>query len=136
MDISLIQSYIAFKSPSPRNMLVLIDLSQILPVNGMINVLDRTFTIIPYENDLQIRDILEKYKDDMRDKRFCVVTSKSDDENLLISDYISRSNLIEITPQSLLEFSQNGCNWLDNVNQLQGSDFWDNIDRLKKFRNP
>jgi len=134
MDISLIQSYIAFKSPSPRNMLVLIDLSQILPVNGMINVLDRTFTIIPYENDLQIRDILEKYKDDMRDKRFCIVTSKSDDENLLIADYIARSNLIEITPQSLLEFSQNGYNWVDNVNQLQGPDFWDNIDRLKKFR--
>ncbi|HGE71565.1 TPA: PglZ domain-containing protein [Candidatus Poribacteria bacterium] len=134
MDIDLIQSYIAFKSPSPRPLLVLIDRSQILPIDGILNILDRNFLIVPYENDLQIRDVLEKYKDNMQDKRFCIVTSKENDENLCIADYIARSNLIEITPQNLLEFSQNGFNWLDNVNQLQGADFWDNIDRLKKFR--
>ncbi|HGE72417.1 TPA: hypothetical protein ENX78_16370, partial [Candidatus Poribacteria bacterium] len=76
MDIDLIQSYIAFKSPSPRPLLVLIDRSQILPIDGILNILDRNFLIVPYENDLQIRDVLEKYKDNMQDKRFCIVTSK------------------------------------------------------------
>ncbi|MGB9595160.1 MAG: PglZ domain-containing protein [Candidatus Poribacteria bacterium] len=134
MDIALIQSYIAFKSPSPRPLLVLIDKSQILPNDGILKILNRDFLIIPYQSDLQIRDALEKYKDNTQDKRFCIVTSKEDDENLFISDYIARSNLIEITPQYLLEFLQNGFNWLDNVNQLQGADFWENIDNLIKFR--
>lgn len=136
MDINLIQSYIAFKSPSPRNMLVLLDPSQILPTNSTLNVLDRDFKIIPYENDLQIRDILEERKDNMQNDRFCIVSSKGEDENLIISDYIARSSRIEITPQTLLEFSQNGYNWLDNVNQLKNSDFWDNLEKLRKFREP
>ncbi len=134
MNIALIQSYIAFKSPSPRPLLVLVDKSQILPNDGILNILDKDFFVIPYKNDLQIRESLEKYKDNTQDKRFCIVTSKSDDENLFISDYIARSNIVEITPQNLLEFSQSGFNWLDNVNQLQGLDFWENIDRLKRFR--
>ena len=136
MDINLIQSYIAFKSPSPRNMLVLLDPSQILPTSGTLNILDRDFKIIPYENDLQIRDILEERKDNMQNDRFCIISSKDEDENLIISDYIARSSRIEITPQILLEFSQNGYNWLDNVNQLQNSDFWDNLEKLRKFREP
>jgi hypothetical protein len=134
MDINLIQSYIAFKSPSPRNMLVLLDPSQILPTSGGLNLLDRNYQIIPYENDLQVRDILEEHKDNLQNNRFCIVSSKDEDENLLISDYIFRSSRIEMTPQILLEFSQNGYNWLDNVNQLQNSDFWDNVEKLRKFR--
>lgn len=134
MDIALIQSYIAFKSPLPRPLLVLIDRSQILPNDGILKILDRDFFIVPYGNDLQIRNALEKYKDDAQDRRFCIVTSKEDNENLFISDFIARGNLVEITPQNLLEFSQNGFNWLDIVNQLKGTDFWENFDKLKKFR--
>ena len=134
MDLTLLQSYIAFKAPSPRNMLFLFDQSRILPNSGNFTVLTRNFDIISYESDLQIRDVLEKHKDDMQDKRFCIVSSRSDDENLLISDYIARSHCISVTPQALLEFAQKGYHWSDEVNQLRGSDFWENMDRLQKFR--
>ena len=40
IDITLLQSYIAFKAPSPRSMLFLYDLSHILPTDGDIAVLD------------------------------------------------------------------------------------------------
>ncbi len=134
MDLTLLQSYIAFKAPSPRNMLFLFDQSRILPDSGNFTVLTRNFDIISYESDLQIRNVLEKHKDDMQDKRFCIVSSRSDDENLLISDYIARSYCISVTPQALLEFAQKGYHWSDEVNQLRGSDFWENMDRLQKFR--
>ena len=134
MNTELIQSYIAFKAPSPRNMLILLDKAKILLANGTINVLDRDFDIVNYDSDLQIRDILEEYKDDMQGKRFCIISSKDDEENLMISDYIARSSCIEITPQFLLEYSQNGYAWFENVNQLEGQDFWDNFEKLQKFR--
>jgi hypothetical protein len=134
MNTELIQSYIAFKAPSPRNMLILLDKAKILLANGTINVLDRDFDIVNYDSDLQIRDMLEEYKDDMQGKRFCIISSKDDEENLMISDYIARSSCIEITPQFLLEYSQNGYAWFENVNQLEGQDFWDNFDKLQKFR--
>lgn len=134
MNTELVQSYISFKAPSPRNMLVLIDRSQILPTNGTISVLDREYNIINYDNDLQIRDMLEEYKDDMQGKRFCIISSKDDEENLMITDYMARSSCIEITPQLLLEYQQNGNTWFEDVNQLIGDDFWINFDRLQKFR--
>ena len=134
MDLTLIQSYIAFKAPSPRSMLFLPDLSRILPTGGHLTILDRKFEIIPYENDLQLRNVLEKYKDDMRDRRFCIVSSRGDDEDLFIADYIARSSVIPMTPQALLEFSQKGYRWSEEVNQLRGADFWENIEKLQKFR--
>ena len=115
-------------------MLFLFDPSRILPTSGHIAILDRKFDIVFYDNDLQLRNALEKYKDDMQGKRFCIVSSKGDDENLLISDYIARSNCITMTPQLLLEFSQKGYHWLEEVNQLRGPDFWDHMERLQKFR--
>lgn len=134
MDLTLLQSYIAFKAPSPRNMLFLFDASRIAPTNGHLDVLGRDFDIVPYEGDLQIRSFLEEYKDVMQDKRFCIVSSKNDDENLLISDYIARSDCVFIAPQTLLEFSQKGYHWPEEVNQLRGLDFWEHIERLQKFR--
>jgi hypothetical protein len=115
-------------------MLFLSDPSRILPTSAHLTILDRNFDIISYDNDLQIRNILEQHKDDMRGKRFCIISSKSDDENLLISDYIARSNCITITPRDLLEFSQKGYHWCEEVNQLRGSDFWEHMERLQKFR--
>ena len=134
MDLALLQSYIAFKAPSPRNMLFLFDPSGILPGSGYLTILDRKFDVIPYENDLQIRNVLEKYKDNTQGKRFCIVSSRSDGENLLISDYIARSSCISLTPQALLEFLQKGHHWSEEVNQLRGSDFWGNMEKLQKFR--
>ena len=134
MDLVLLQSYIAFKAPSPRSMLFLFDPSRILPTSGCLTVLGRSFDVISYDNDLQIRNALERYKDDMQNGRFCIISSKSGDENLLISDYIARSNCITITPQALLGFSQKGYDWPEEVNQLRGSDFWDHIEKLQKFR--
>lgn len=134
MDLTLLQSYISFKAPSPRNMVFLLDPSRILPTSGRLNILDRNFDIIPYESDLQIRDALEKYKDDTRDRRFCIVSSGDEDKNLLVSDYIARSSCIIMTPKALLEFSQKGYQWPEEVNQLRESDFWDNMERLQKFR--
>jgi len=133
-DFELIQSFIAFKSPSQRDMMVLFDPSRLLPENGSLSVLDRSFEIIYYDNDLQIRKSLEIYKDSSQGSRFCIVSSKSDDENLFISDYIARSNCVKITPQALLEYSQNGYNWTEEINQLRGSDFWNYFDKLKKYR--
>ena len=134
MDLTLTQSYIAFKAPSPRSMLFLPDLSRILPTEGHLTILDRKFEIIPYESDLQLRNALERYKDDMRDRRFCIVSSRGDDEDLFIADYIARSSVIPMTPQALLEFSQKGYRWSEEVNQLRGADFWENIEKLQKFR--
>jgi hypothetical protein len=130
----LIQSYIAFKAPSPRNMLFLLDLSGILPTDGSISILDRNFDIVPYDNDLQIRNSLERFKDDTQNKRFCIVSSRNEHENLLISDYIARSNCVNITPKALLEFLQKGYQWSEEVNQLRGADFWNNLDKLQKYR--
>lgn len=134
MDITLLQSYIAFKAPSPRNMLFLSDPSHILPTSGQIAILDRKFDIIVYENDLQIRNALERFKDDMQDKRFCIVSPKDGDEDALISDYIARSTIIPVNPQVLLEFLQKGYAWSEEVNQLRDSDFWENIEKLQKYR--
>ncbi len=134
MDLSLLQSYIAFKAPSPRGMLFLYDLSHILPTDGSLAVLDRKFDIVSYENDLQLRDVMERYKDDMKDRRFCIVSSRGDDENLFIQDYIARSSVIDITPQALLEFLQKGYHWSEEVNQLHGADFWENVEKLQKSR--
>ena len=134
MDITLLQSYIAFKAPSPRNMIFLSDPSGIVSSLENLAILERKFDVINYENDLQIRNLLEKYKDNTKSGRFCIISSKGDDENLLISDYIARSNHITITPQALLEFSQKGYRWSEEVNQLCGSDFWDHVERLQKYR--
>lgn len=134
MDLTLLQSYIAFKAPSPRSMLFLCDPAHILPTEGHLAVLDRKFDVIFYENDLQLRNVLERYKDDMKDRRFCIVSSRDDDENLFIQDYIARSSVVDITPQALLEFLQKGYHWSEEVNQLRGADFWDNVEKLQKFR--
>ena len=88
----------------------------------------RIESITVNDNDLQIRNILEKCKDDTQGKRFCIVSSKSGDENILISDYIARSNCITISPRDLLEFSQKGYRWPEEVNQLRGSDFWEHME--------
>ena len=134
MDVSLIQSYISFKAPSPRSMLFLFDHSGILPTDGSIKILDRDFEIVFYNNDLQIRYALEKFKDNNQNKRFCIVSAKNDQENLMLSDYIARSNSINVTPRALLEFLQKGYQWSDEVNQLKGLDFWNNLEKLQKFR--
>ena len=134
MDLALVQSYIAFKAPSPHNMRFLFDVSCIAPTSGHLDILGRDFDIVPYEGDLQIRSLLEEYKDAMQDKRFCIVSSKNDDENLLISDYIAHSDCVFIDPRTLLEFSQKGYHWPEEVNQLRGPDFWEHMERLQKFR--
>jgi hypothetical protein len=134
MDITLLQTYMAFKAPSPRNMLFLFDPSGIVSSLEHLAILERNFDVIHYESDLQVRNLLEKHKDDTQGKRFCIISSKSDDENLLISDYIARSSHITVNPQTLLEFLQKGYRWSEEVNQLRGSDFWENIERLQKYR--
>jgi len=134
MDITLLQSYMAFKAPSPRNMLFLFDPSGIVSSLEHLAILERKFDVIHYDNDLQLRNLLESHKDDTQGKRFCIISSKDDDENLLISDYVARSSHITVNPQTLLEFSQKGYRWSEEVNQLRGPDFWDNIERLQKYR--
>ena len=134
MDITLLQTYMAFKAPSPRNMLFLFDASGIVSSLEHLAILEREFDVIHYDNDLQLRNLLENHKDDTQGKRFCVISSKGDDENILISDYVARSSHITVNPQTLLEFSQKGYRWSEEVNQLRGPDFWDNIERLQKYR--
>lgn len=133
-DLDLIQSYIAFKSPALKRFIFVSDPSGIMPVEGELYILNRYFKIVLYETDLQLRSELEAFKDSAENRNFCIVSSKTEQENILISDYIARSNYVKITPQSVMEFAQGVYNWTEELNQLKGNDFWNLFEKLKRLR--
>jgi len=134
VDRRLLGNYISSKLLSPRNLIFISDHSAIFPRDGSLKILKREYPIVFFDTDLEVRDKLEIYKDDWGQRRFIIVSQKSEKDEVSLLDYIVRSNHLIVTPQNVLEFVQNGYQWSDEVNLLRGEDFWETFENLRLFR--
>ena len=134
IDSSWIENYLRGSVPAARHWLFIHDTSRIFPSLHALKLFDREYEVIFFENDLPIRQSLERYKDNPDEFAACIVSRQSHETNLQILDYIVRSQPVEVTPQSILEFAQPGYSWTHSVNQLCGEDFWNLFERLQKYR--
>ena len=155
IDRKLLENYITSKLPFPGDLIFIADYSAIFPREGSITILTRIYPIVFFDNALQLRDALERHKDDLSGKhpapplsprrrgdeggqgvgkQFCIISQKSEEEEIPILDYISRSNYLKVTPKDILEFVQSGYQWMSEVNQLHGRDFWEAFELLTQFR--
>lgn len=134
VDGSWIEDYLADSVPALSHWLFIHDTSQVFPNIHALQLFDRKYEVIFFEGDLQIRQILEGYKDNRGTFAACIVSRQSDETNLQILDYIMRSQSVEVTPQSILEFTQPGYVWPHSINQLCGDDFWTLFERLQTYR--
>lgn len=134
IDKTLLENYIASKLPLPGDLIFISDYAAIFPQNGSLTILNRTYPIVFFENALQLRDALERYKDHLNGKRFCIISLKSEEEEIQVLDYIFRSNYLKVAPKDILEFAQSGYQWTIEVNQLHGQDFWQALELLIQFR--
>ena len=134
IDSSWIENYLTNSVPTPDLWLFIHDTSRIFPNLHALKISDREYTVIFFEGDLRIRQCLERYKDNPGDFAACIVSREPHEVNLQILDYIVRSQSVEMTPQSILEFAQPGYNWLHSVNQLYSEDFWTVFERLQAYR--
>jgi hypothetical protein len=134
IDRKLLENYIASKLPFPNDLIFIADDSAIFPENGSLTILNRTYPLVFFDNVLQLRDVLEKYKDDLNGERFCIISQKSEAEEIAVLDYIFRSAYLKVTPKEILEFAQSGYQWTSEVNQLRGHDFWEAFEPLTQFR--
>ncbi|HIC43450.1 MAG TPA: hypothetical protein EYO73_03900, partial [Sulfurimonas sp.] len=133
-DASWIENYLTNQIPLPSHWLFVRDASCIFPDLHSLKLFDRKYEVIFFESDLQIRRRLEGYKDNPEACCACIVSRQPDEINLQILDYIVRSQPVEMTPQSILEFAQPGYSWTHSVNQLNGEDFWTLFERLQEYR--
>ena len=134
IDGSWIENYLTVRVPLPSHWLFVRDASCIFPDLHSLKLSDRKYEVIFFESDLQIRRRLEGYKDNPEACCACIVSRQPDEINLQILDYIVRSQPVEMTPQSILEFAQPGYSWTHSVNQLNGEDFWTLFERLQEYR--
>ena len=134
IDRKLLENYIASKLPFPSDLIFIADESAIFPQDGSLNILNRTYPIVFFDNALQLRDVLEKCKDNLNGERFCIISQKSEEEEIPVLDYIFRSGYLKVTPKDILEFAQGGYQWTSEVNQLHGRDFWEAFELLTQFR--
>ena len=134
IDSSWIESYLRDSVPTPGGWLFIHDTSRIFPSLHVLKLFDREYEVIFFEGDLRIRQSLERYKDDPEPSAACIVSRQPHETNLQILDYIVRSQSVEMTPQSILEFAQPGYSWTHSVNQLCGDDFWTLFERLQTYR--
>lgn len=134
IDSSWIENYLRGSVPTPGRWLFIHDTSRVFPSLHALKLFDREYEIIFFEGDLRIRQSLERYKDSPEAFAACIVSRQSHETNLQILDYIARSQSVEVTPQSILEFAQPGYSWTHAVNQLCGEDFWTLFERLQKYR--
>ena len=134
IDNSWIENYLRGSVPTPGPWFFIHDTSQIFPSLHVLKLFDRKYEVIFFEGDLRIRQSLERYKDDPEASAACIVSRQSHEGNLQILDYIVRSQAVEMTPQSILEFAQPGYSWTHAVNQLCGNDFWTLFERLQTYR--
>ena len=134
IDSSWIENYLRGSVPAARHWLFIHDTSRIFPSLHALKLFDREYKVIFFESDLPIRQSLERYKDNPDEFAACIVSRQSHETNLQILDYIVRSQPVEVTPQSILEFAQPGYSWTHSVNQLCGEDFWSLFERLQKYR--
>ena len=134
IDSSWIENYLTNSVPTPGRWLFIHDTSRIFPSLHTLKLSDREYTVIFFEGDLRIRQCLERYKDNPGDFAACIVSRQPDEVNLQILDYIVRSQSVEMTPQSILEFAQPGYSWTHSVNQLYSEDFWTLFEPLQAYR--
>ena len=134
IDGSWIENYLRGSVPTPSHWLFIHDTSRIFPSLHALKLFDREYEVIFFEDDLRIRQSLERYKDNPDPSAACIVSRQSHETNLHILDYIVRSQSVEMTPQSILEFAQPGYGWTHSVNQLCGEDFWTLFERLQAYR--
>ena len=145
IDRKLLENYITSKLPFPGDLIFIADYSAIFPREGTLTILTRIYPIVFFENVLQLRDALERHKDNLSGKhpsreepgvgkQFCIISQKSEEEEIPILDYIFRSNYLKVTPKDILEFVQSGYQWMSEVNQLHGQDFWEAFELLTQFR--
>ncbi len=131
---SWIENYLTDSVPATESWLFVHDTSCIFPNLHFFKLFDRKYEVIFFEDDLQIRQRLERYKDNTEAFAACIVSRQSYETNLQILDYIVRSQSVEMTPQSILEFAQPGYGWTHSVNQLCGEDFWTLFEPLQAYR--
>lgn len=134
IDSCWIENYLSGSVPTPGYWLFIHDTSRIFPSLRVLKLFDREYEVIFFEGDLRIRQSLERYKDNPEAFAACIVSRQSHETNLQILDYIVRSQSVEVTPQSILEFAQPGYSWTHSVNQLCGDDFWTLFERLQTYR--
>ena len=134
INSSWIENYLRGSVPTPGCWLFIHDTSCIFPNLHSFKLFDRKYEVIFFENDLRIRQSLERYKDNPEAFAACIVSRQSHKVNLQILDYIVRSQSVTVTPQSILEFAQPGYSWTHAVNQLYGEDFWKLFERLQTYR--
>ena len=134
IDSSWIENYLTNSVSTPDRWLFIHDTSKIFPSLHALQLFDHEYEVIFFEGDLRIRQRLERYKDNPNDYAACIVSRESHEVNLQILDYIVRSQLVEMTPQSILEFAQPGYSWTHSVNQLCSEDFWTVFERLQAYR--
>lgn len=129
--ISAIEEYIEKKKLSSTRFLFLVDKYKILQDLNTFS----GYEIIPYQNNLQLREKLEKYRDvDTEEdlKYFCIILSEK--PNQYIGDFIARGYVETITPVGLLETSTPEYNWSDCFNSLSKDLFWSIREKLIKYR--
>ena len=134
IDGSWIEDYLTDFIPITESWLFVHDTSCIFPNLHSFKLFDREYEVIFFESDLRIRQSLERYKDNPEAPAACIVSRQSHETNLHILDYIVRSQSVEMTPQSILEFAQPGYSWTHSVNQLCDEDFWTLFERLQTYR--
>ena len=134
IDSSWIENYLTNSVATPGRWLFIHDTSRVFPSLYALKLFDREYEVIFFESDLRIRQSLERYKDNPEASAACIVSRQSHETNLQILDYIVRSQSVEVTPQSILEFAQPGYSWTHAVNQLCGEDFWTLFERLQTYR--
>ena len=134
IDSSWIENYLTNSVSTPDRWLFIHDTSKIFPSLHALQLFDHEYEVIFFEGDLRIRQSLERYKDNPEDYAACIVSRQSHETNLQILDYIVRSQSVEMTPQSILEFAQPGYSWTHSVNQLCGEDFWTLFEPLQTYR--
>ena len=129
-----IENYLTDSVTTPERWLFIHDTSCIFPNLHFLKLFDQKYEVIFFEGDLRIRQSLEGYKDNPEAFAACIVSRQSHETNLHILDYIARSQLVEVTPQSVLKFAQPEYSWTHSVNQLCGDDFWMLFERLQAYR--
>ena len=134
IDSSWIENYLTNSVRTPDYWLFIHDTSQVFPSLHALKLFDREYEVIFFESDLRMRQSLERYKDNPEASPACIVSRQSHETNRQILDYIVRSQLVEMTPQSVLEFAQPGYSWTHAVNQLCGEDFWTLFEQLQTYR--
>lgn len=134
MDIEFLQNHISKSVKLEKKFLFLFDTSKILYNFTELTIKEIILPVYYYENDLQFRAELEWAKDEYDETVFCVIIRKEKGEIPEIADFLVRGELLEISPQMLLN-STGTKQWSDVVNWLTGNDFWQFLKSIRRLEN-